>query len=366
MRINRLTVNNVLGIRGRIDLDTRHLHGLIAITGPNGAGKTTLLEAMIAPLYRRWPSRGELARSSHVDPGSIVVEVEIDGQRYRASVRLHDRRSEAVLEREETPGDWVALNDGKVTSFDALIATLFPPFSVLMASAFAAQDRTGSFVRLDRQARKALFARLLGLERYAVLADRATAILRAAERQAAEWEGQTRAYQGQLEAVPTDTALTELIGTLQDRRERLRDEHRVLESQLSDLDSEMDQAATLLVTHAKDRAEVDKLETEDIALQHQQEALLQQREALVARLAVVTNQIQQHQQRIQQIDAAVLKATEVPCHAAPPYAHCPFLKLDELQADRHAATQALQGAEDKVQALHQGLKEALDALAAKR
>ena len=173
MRIEQIRIGGVLRFTDPVTVDLSGLPpGLIAVVGENGSGKTTLLESPIAALYRKFPTRDGPGRSL-VDFAlgadsflESVFTVE-DGTRYRARVALDGvhRKSEAVLTR-EVDGVPEILTDGKVSTYDSYIKQHFPPFEVLLASAFAAQNRRGSFAILNRADRKTLFAALLGLERY--------------------------------------------------------------------------------------------------------------------------------------------------------------------------------------------------------
>ncbi|MCE5247929.1 SMC family ATPase [bacterium] len=176
MRLEALTVKGILRFADEVVIDFRALPtGLVALVGPNGAGKSTLLEAPLAALYRRFASRdGEIVDYAH-DRDSFVEAVFSfdDGARYHARLNVDGvrRLSEAVLSRETVDGAMDPVNDGKVSTYDIAVAEAFPRLDVLLASAFASQNRAGSFVTLDRKGRKQLFATLLGLDHYEAMAD---------------------------------------------------------------------------------------------------------------------------------------------------------------------------------------------------
>jgi len=170
VRIERLAIHNLLAFRDPVELDVRDVPpGLVAIVGPNGSGKSSLLDAMVAAFYRKLPSRAGLLESA-CGPGYIECQIELEGRGvYRGRVEFDPvkRTQSAVLSFLEPDGfGWTLCNDGKVSTFDAAVAQLLPPYDVLLASAFASQNRAGSFVRLDRKGRKDLFSHLLGLEKY--------------------------------------------------------------------------------------------------------------------------------------------------------------------------------------------------------
>lgn len=179
MRLDTISIKGVLRYAEAVRLDLRELPaGLIAVCGPNGEGKTSLLEAPLAALYRELPTRRTrplvdytLAEDSHLE-----VTFALDGRGdFRARVNLDGphRKTDAILALIQPDGRERILTDGKVTSYDAAIAELLPPFDLLLASVFAAQNRAGSFITIDRAKRKQLFATLLGLDHYERLSERA-------------------------------------------------------------------------------------------------------------------------------------------------------------------------------------------------
>lgn len=176
MKLESVTVRHVTRFAGPVTLDLRALpEGLVAVVGPNGEGKTTILEAGLAAITREFPSRADKDLVDYATERDAFIEavyaVDTVGT-YRARVNLDGlkRNADAVLELTAPDGRTTVLNDGKVSTFDQATARVFPPRDVLLASAFSAQNRAGSFVSLDKRGRKELFARLLGLERLDAMA----------------------------------------------------------------------------------------------------------------------------------------------------------------------------------------------------
>jgi exonuclease SbcC len=178
MKLEQLTIRGLLRFTDTLSLDLGNLpEGLIAVVGENGSGKTAFLESALAAIYRKFASREkELVDYAHDRDSFIEAVFAFDGHgQFRARVNLDAVRrvSEAVLEQIHSDGTRAFLSDGKVSSFDAAVARVFPPAAVVLASAFAAQNRAGSFVTLDRRGRKELFSKLLGLEQYEQMAQTA-------------------------------------------------------------------------------------------------------------------------------------------------------------------------------------------------
>lgn len=244
MRIERLALKGFLRFRDELVLDLRDVPaGLVAIVGSNGEGKTTLLEAPLAALYRSFPSREKELSAYATDRDSFIdLECAIDGRglyHARVSVDGVKRGSDAVLEAVLPDGQRAVLNDGKVSTYDAAIAKTFPARELMLASAFAAQNKAGSFISLDKKTRKQLFMQLLGIERYQTMSDTA--------RQAASFYEQAL---GRLRAVREVLARESADGVL-DELDRLANalqadggdadvRQRLLKQQLADLVAELD------------------------------------------------------------------------------------------------------------------------------
>lgn len=182
MRIETLAVKGLTTFREELRLDFRGLPGgVIAVVGPNGAGKSSLMEAMFATFYGWMPSREKRPLVDLVNGAGdafLECQVSLGGTRYRGRRQLDGakRQGDALLTIQH-PGsaEWVKLNDGKVSTYQAAVAAGLPSPTVLLASAFAAQNRAGSFATADRTARKDLFAALLGLERFEAMSSAARA-----------------------------------------------------------------------------------------------------------------------------------------------------------------------------------------------
>lgn len=217
MRIEKLTLKGFLRFRDQVAIDLTSIpEGLVAIVGPNGTGKTTLLEAAPATIYRSFMSRGDVLDYATGRDSFLELQIGVEGQgTYRARVNCDGikRSSDAVLEVVLPNGSRRVLNDGKVSTFDTAVAAVFPSKDVLLASAFAAQSKTGSFISLDKKGRKQLFGQLLGIERYETMSQTA--------RQAATFAEQARMrLQARRDVLAADTS------------DRIADEIHVLANQL--------------------------------------------------------------------------------------------------------------------------------------
>jgi exonuclease SbcC len=172
MKLERLALRGIGPFRDAIELDLSAIEGrLVAVVGPNGAGKSTLLEAGFpGVMYRTTPTRGSLADLATARDAFVEATV-VNGQRWRIrhSVDGVSGKSESLVLGEDGQP---AVESGKVRDYDAWAAKHLPPPEVLFASSFAAQG-SGGFLDLKAGERKAVLLRVLGCERYELLAQRA-------------------------------------------------------------------------------------------------------------------------------------------------------------------------------------------------
>lgn len=233
MRIEKLNLKGITAFRESISLDLTTLpQGLIAIVGPNGHGKTTLLESLgPAPIYREFPSRAEKPLFDYATGTDSYIEqiVTLDGRgTYRCRVNLDQphRKSDAIIQR---VGEAYALNDGKTSTYDAQIAKHFPSQRMVLASAFAAQNRAGSFVTGGRGDRKQLFAELLELGHLEDMATTARTIATALERRRI-------AIRTQLDSLEAETR-PEILAAHADESDRLQVEIGRIEALAATIDA---------------------------------------------------------------------------------------------------------------------------------
>jgi exonuclease SbcC len=315
MRIERLSLKGVLRFTDTVALDFRDIPAgsLIAIVGDNGQGKTTLLESMIAAFYREWPSRQERELVDYATGRDSFLEVEaaLDGDDiYRARVSLDGvkRGSDAVIERVRPDGAREVLNDGKVSTFDPIVARVLPRKTTVLASAFAAQNKHGAFSTLDRKGRRELFAELLDLDQLEQYATTARAAAAAVDRRLAE----LRVLRDRLRDVTTDAIACELeeagnalqadVLEVQQQRERLADALRVVDAELVTLRAGAARSIAATREHEQLEARRQELQAAIVQLGREREQALQdEARALATITAHRDSVIAGHQRALAQI-----------------------------------------------------------------
>ena len=179
MRIDKIKLHGFTTYKDEQTLDLAALGpGIIAVAGPNGSGKTTLLEAITGAIYRQTPSRGSIASMATARDARIEISGE-NGAPFSITldVDAHNGKQEALA----VDGAGEPLAGPKVKDFDKFVAEHFPSLDVYLASFFASQTGVGSVLKMSRSDRRALFGRLLGLERLESMAIAAREKARAVE-----------------------------------------------------------------------------------------------------------------------------------------------------------------------------------------
>jgi exonuclease SbcC len=199
MRIDKISISGFTTFNQPASLDLAALGpGIIAIAGPNGSGKTTLLEAIPGAIYRQTPSRGSIATLATSRESSIELIGENGAPfQIRLSADAHNGKQEAII----LDGAGEAKAGPKVRDFDAYVAAHFAPLDVYLASFFSSQTGAGSIFKMDRSSRRALFGRLLGIERLELMATAARENARAKETELAASRAALDALRDQAEDV---------------------------------------------------------------------------------------------------------------------------------------------------------------------
>ncbi|MEX2554507.1 MAG: SMC family ATPase, partial [Actinomycetota bacterium] len=153
---------------------------LACLSGPNGHGKSALLDAMTWALWGKARGcEGGQEQERLIRDGADAMRVEfvfeLDGQTYRvARSRWRTGKADIAFNVQAPDGSWTDLaGEGIADTQRRVIERLRMDYETFVASAFILQGRADTFTRLDPRQRKDVLAKILGLEIYERLADRA-------------------------------------------------------------------------------------------------------------------------------------------------------------------------------------------------
>jgi exonuclease SbcC len=176
----RLHLTNFLSYREMPEpLDLSNVN-LACLSGPNGHGKSSLLDAITWVLWGK--ARGceggqDQERLIHdgADAMSVEFVFELEGQTFRVTrSRWLSGKGDIGFNVQSGPNSWTDLaGEGKQDTQRRIIERLRMDYETFTTSAFILQGRADTFTRLDPRERKDVLGKILGLEIYERLSDRA-------------------------------------------------------------------------------------------------------------------------------------------------------------------------------------------------
>ncbi|MBI5947083.1 MAG: SMC family ATPase [Chloroflexi bacterium] len=298
----RLSLRNFLSYR-ECSVDFTGLHTAV-LSGRNGDGKSALLDAMTWALWGECRGRLEDDRI-HLGEQEMLVrfEFEVQGEVFEVVRKRTRGRGAGALDffHRDPSGALVAMTGGTLRETQQrLIATVRLDYDTFVSSAFIVQGRSNEFTRKAPADRKEVFRKILGLERYEVLAtaagdrrkDRAReSNLRGQEAESARTElDELPAVEAEVESLratlaalaPKVAELDEGVGQLRQAAATLKQ----LEQQLDDARRRRDQSAETLAAAGKRLASLEeRLAGLDAALSRRDEITARYEELEAARKA---------------------------------------------------------------------------------
>ncbi|MGH2784071.1 MAG: AAA family ATPase [Actinomycetota bacterium] len=153
---------------------------LACLSGPNGHGKSALLDAITWSLWGKARGcEGGQEQERLIRDGAEATRVEfvfeLDGQTFRvARTRWRTGKGDIAFNIQADDGSWTDLaGEGIADTQRRIIERLRMDYETFVASAFILQGRADTFTRLDPRQRKDVLGKILGLEVYERLAERA-------------------------------------------------------------------------------------------------------------------------------------------------------------------------------------------------
>ncbi len=322
------------------------------LSGANGQGKSALLDGIT------WTLWGQARKSSNVrKPDAELLRIgaqemrvefvfDIEGERYRAerwfSQSASGKTSKSGLEvAVYDGGEWRPLTAPSQSDTQLAIDKIVGvDYDTFVNASFLLQGRSDEFTRRKPEERKEVLTRILNLDRYEVLADRAGAKAREAqstvegiERDGAaldalvalipEWEAHAREARMRLDALIAQrdaldarlAAISEKLHTLKMHEERvaeigraqarLKEQRAHLDAEVADLDARLTRAQEILAERDAVLAAAARHEALTAAVARLHEQALSDG-VLESRVAALVREIEKregdHAQKLQSID----------------------------------------------------------------
>lgn len=185
-QIERIVLKNIT-CHGNTEIKTS-VNGICGLAGPNGSGKTTAIEAIMLALYGISPSRGSiqalLPKGESIE-SAVELEYLSGGKRYLTrreftktkkafghKAYVFDITKEPYIKDKSKPIEKATGPDG-VFAFNS---NLVGDSDLVLAGIFSSQGDSGNLVKLKPTARKDLFAKLLGTEKFICISEAAKKI----------------------------------------------------------------------------------------------------------------------------------------------------------------------------------------------
>ncbi len=322
----RLELRNFLSYR-HCELDLSGVH-LAVLSGPNGHGKSALLDAMTWALWGKARGRGDDDRIRlTADEMSVTLEFDHDGRRYRVvRKRTRGRGSSLDLHQRLDDGSWVALSGTSIRETGSEIERLLRlDYDTFLNSAFIAQGRSNEFTTRPPGERKEVLRKVLDLDQYEVLAQRANELrkergerrrtleeeaerlaqnvelLPAAREELREKEVEAARVVADLQAVEGEAQRLRQAVALREERERVVAE---LRSRIRELEEEEAQLAARAARAAEEREAAARMLAIGDQIRARYEELRQAREA-EAELADRQRQVLALERQLQELERQI-------------------------------------------------------------
>jgi len=236
------------------EIDLRGVH-MAALVGNNGAGKSALLDAMTWALFGQARSdQYKLLRKGAVDM-SVVLEFDVDGQIYRVRRRFSRKtgKSDADLEQLVGDGRWRSVVTKSRDVTREIQKLLRMDYDTFVNTVFMLQGQSGRFMSLKPAERHKLLARVLGLDVYEKLAEKA-------REQVRTLNGQINEGQRLLSLIETEISQIPHVVEEFEKKRRERDH---MEQMLRQTDEEIKQVQKKREDLLARKAELERLRNEE-------------------------------------------------------------------------------------------------------
>ena len=290
----KLAVKNFLCYRGDVSpLDFEGIH-LACLSGQNGHGKSALLDAITWALWGKARARDDSLIYFGADEMRVELDFKARDDRYRIARRRtkptgRGRAGSSDLQLQIANGEeYTPITRNSLRDTEAEIQRIVGmDYETFINSAFLLQGRADEFTNKTPGQRKEVLGKLIGLQEYEELQERA--------KERARQEGsRVSVVEGRLQQMRQE--LTRKAG-LHEEQLRVAAELSLLEEQLQAKQNEWEDL----------KARVDTLRTHNIAL----EELVQEVQRFKKRLDQQRSQVETHQERILRYEGIIMTRAEI-------------------------------------------------------
>jgi exonuclease SbcC len=164
MNLERMRISGFLSYKERAEIDFSGFN-LACISGANGAGKSSLLEAITWVLFGEARRRDDAVINMQADTAEVILEFLYEGTRYQVQ-RSKTRDKSTVLEfRVMSPDGWRVLTESTMRGTEELIRnTLHLDYETFINASFFLQGKADQFAQQRPGDRKRILSGILGLE----------------------------------------------------------------------------------------------------------------------------------------------------------------------------------------------------------
>jgi exonuclease SbcC len=288
----RLHLSGFLSYLDPVDVDFESFD-LACISGQNGAGKSSILDGIIWALFGEARKRDDSIINNAADTAEVIFIFDYEGSRFKIQ-RVKPRGKTTILEfsQRDEAGNWHPLTEATMRATEErIVRTLRLDYETFINASFFLQGKADQFAQQKPTDRKRILSNTLGLEVWETYKEEAARRRRLAENQEALLEIQIANIDSELDQeAERKTQLAQAEG-----------EHAAQKALLDIKKTTLDQVRLIHAGVARERQQIERQQTE---IQRQQQALIVQDRTLQERQQE-RGQLQEQLAHAAEIDTAV-------------------------------------------------------------
>lgn len=194
----RMRLENFLSYKRQEILDLRGIN-IACLWGDNGSGKSALLDAITWALWGKTPRSSSSRDLVHLEAEEMNVELEFQAGQHIYKVKRVYRKFKSPHEQvflmhwDERRGEFLPITEGGLEETNEKIKKIIRmDYDTFVNSAFLVQGKAGEFTSKPPSERKEVLGKILNLDQYDLLEEKARDKRKAAEIKEAEIKGRLK------------------------------------------------------------------------------------------------------------------------------------------------------------------------------